>query len=427
MPTANTTSSAKNKFLALLADALRREVFVKLTLGRVAGADKTLQNVFIRAVALRKGTRLSFVFRHATRDLTRNFSYEEGLARIDEMLGGEFRSAHLFTTEQSAQLEFHDSQEPRLSFGKAAHAASVSLRHDRVKERAISLEGAPWLHALGVTTADGRVARGMEAKFRQIHKFIELLQPLLIETGLTPAGTPRPSPLSPPDSGARPARNEDPPDAAAALGLVDMGCGKGYLTFAAFECLRRSGWNELDARGIEARPELVELCNRVARESGFDRLRFEAGDIAGASLERVDLLVALHACDTATDDAIAKGIHAGASLILVSPCCHKELRPQLRPPAVLAGTLKHGILCERQAEFVTDALRAALLEWAGYETRVFEFISTEHTSKNLMIAGVKRREPFDRASRQAEVQALAAFYGIKTLRLAAHLGCALSN
>jgi hypothetical protein len=166
---------------------------------------------------------------------------------------------------------------------------------------------------------------------------------------------------------------------------------------------------------------LVGFCERIARERGFEGLGFEAGTIAGAVVGSVDVLVALHACDTATDDALAKGIEAGASLIVVAPCCHKELRPQLRPPPILASALKHGILRERQAEFVTDALRAALLEWAGYEANVFEFISTEHTAKNLMIAATKRRQARDREAAAKQVRELAAFYGVRASRLAANL------
>jgi hypothetical protein len=138
----------------------------------------------------------------------------------------------------------------------------------------------------------------------------------------------------------------------------------------------------------------------------------------------VDALIALHACDTATDDALAKGIAAGAQLIVVAPCCQKELRAQLTAPPVLAGPLRHGIFQERQAEFVTDALRAELLEWCGYRTKVLEFISTEHTAKNLMIAAVKVRPPGDAADAR-RVRQLAAFYGIRTQRLASHLGLKL--
>ncbi|HEY9250805.1 MAG TPA: methyltransferase, partial [Rariglobus sp.] len=143
-------------------------------------------------------------------------------------------------------------------------------------------------------------------------------------------------------------------------------------------------------------------------------------------LDRLDVLVALHACDTATDDALAKGLAAGARLLVVSPCCQKELRARLSAPAVLADALRHGIFQERQAEFVTDALRAMLLEWAGYRTKVFEFISTEHTAKNLMLTAIKTGRPRGADEALADrIRAFASFYGIRRQQLAAHLGFAL--
>jgi hypothetical protein len=198
-----------------------------------------------------------------------------------------------------------------------------------------------------------------------------------------------------------------------------MGCGKGYLTFAtaAFFGPR------VEVRGIEARQELAELCQRVARAEKFTNLSFSAGNITETALEKTDVLIALHACDTATDDAIAKGIAANAALIVVSPCCQKELRPQLIAPPILADALKHGIFQERQSEFVTDALRALLLEWAGYRTKVFEFISTEHTAKNLMIAAIKSG-PSGNAATAEKLREFARFYGIRTQALATHLGVA---
>jgi hypothetical protein len=145
-------------------------------------------------------------------------------------------------------------------------------------------------------------------------------------------------------------------------------------------------------------------------------------------LEACDILIALHACDTATDDALARGLSAGARLLVVAPCCQKELRPQLTAPPVLANALRHGIFQERHAEFVTDSLRAQLLEHAGYRTKVFEFISTEHTAKNLMIAAIKPREPGSAGNRLQidRVQEFAAFYGVRHQRLAQHLGVSLA-
>lgn len=385
---------ASKAFFKLLASALGDASFVKLTLGGYAGADESLQNVLVRPVTLRVGPRLSVVFRYTTRDITKNLDYVEGTALVRGLVRQEFQTAHLFTTALSAQLECLPGEEPRLITGKPAHAEAPALEHDRSKQRVASFDSAAWLHKLGVTTVAGKVTAGMQAKHRQIHKFAEVLSHLLADM---------------------------PPRESGALSMIDMGCGKGYLTFAAYETLRSHGWPELLARGIERRPELVAQCNHVARECGFEGLQFEAGDIASRAVGNVDVLVALHACDTATDDAIAKGIHANASLIVVAPCCHKELRPQLTPPAPLAHALSHGILRERQAEFVTDALRAELLEWAGYHTKVFEFVSTEHTAKNLMIAAVKRTEATPSDPAAPAVRQLAGFYGITSQSLAKQL------
>ena len=388
------TNSALEEFLALLHDALGRETLVKVTLGAYRGGDATLKNVFVRPVSLRAGPRLSFLYRHAARDLTRNYGYEEGLSHVAQLLKAEFGSAHLFTTEQSAQLERREGRAPRLTLGKAAHSGPPSARHDRARRQWVDPRS-PWLHALGVTTSEGSVREAMAPKFRQISRFVETLDRLM-------AGT---FPAKP--SGLR---------------VADMGSGKGYLTFALYAYLRSTGWQGVEVLGVEATVGLVETCNRVAQENGFDRLRFEADTIQGRALPAADVLMALHACDTATDDAIAKGIRAGAALIIVAPCCHKELRAQLRAPPVLAGALRHGILRERQAEFATDALRAGLLEWAGYETRVFEFIGADHTAKNLMIAAVKRPQAGDPAAYAQRVRDLAGFYGIKQQRLTELLG-----
>lgn len=385
-------NSAKEKWLARLTETLGDGSFVKLTLSMYRGGDTALKNVMVRPVELQDGPRLSFVYRYARRDVTKNFERGEAVELLNDLVGPQFMRAHLFSTQWLSEIEFREGRPARLTEGKAVHAEPPSKSHDKERIRSIIAEKSPWLQALDVTLAGGKIARGMEAKFRQINKFVELLTSLLPETA-----------------------------ADAALSIVDMGCGKGYLTFAAYDSLQRAG-KRCNVRGIEARPELVELCNRVARESHFDHLHFEPGDIADMALDHVDVLIALHACDTATDDAIAKGIAAGAKLILVSPCCHKELRPQLVPPPPLAAALRHGIVLERHAEFVTDALRAALLEWAGYETKVFEFIATEHTGKNLMIAATKRNDGAHREIHAEQVRELAHLYGIRNQRLAGQLG-----
>jgi SAM-dependent methyltransferase len=396
-------SSARDRFLTLLGDAVRAGTLQKLTLGKHRGDDATLQNLFVRPVTLKSGPQFAFVWRHATRDITKNHTPEAALTLLTPLIGTDFLDAHLFTSMQTAQFTTSATGDARLRVHAATPGeagATANPAHDRVKSRPIAPHS-PWLRDLGVTNDHGEPRERMADKYRQIQKFAELLDHLITEA--FPAGA---------------------DNAKKVLDLADMGSGKGYLTFALAAVLG----DRAHVRGVESRPELVDLCNRIARDNGLaERLRFSCGTIASVPLEACDVLIALHACDTATDDALAQGIAAGARLLVVAPCCQKELRPQLTAPPVLAGPLQHGIFQERQAEFVTDALRAQLLEWAGYRTKVFEFVSTEHTAKNLMIAAIKTRPSGTTADATAErVRSLAAFYGIRRQRLAAQLQFSLT-
>ena len=391
----NAAPDHRAKFLALLRTAVADGTLVKLTLGKPRGADATLHNLFVRPVALKSGPHLAFLWRHATRDITKNHAPAAALTELEALIGADFLDAHLFTATQTAQLECQPDATARLKVAPVSdRRPATEPAHDRAKHHLIPAD-APWLRALGVTNDRGQPREGMADKFRQIQKFAELLSHLIADAAL-------------------PADRQ--------LTVVDMGSGKGYLTFATAALLGERA----TVRGIELRPELVELCNRVAREHGLaTRLTFTAGTIADAPLDACDVLIALHACDTATDDALARGLAAGATLLVVAPCCQKELRAQLTAPPILADALRHGIFQERQSEFVTDALRAQLLEWAGYKTKVFEFISTEHTAKNLMIAAIKSQPAGDH-ERAARLRDFAAFYRIRIQRLACHLDFSLA-
>lgn len=391
------TTSARDRFLTLVHEAVAQSTLVKLTLGKARGADASLHNLFVRPVTLKAGPQLSLLWRHATRDITKNIAPTELVSAIEPLLGRDFLDAHLFTTTQSAQFESQPDGTARLRLKATpvpvSPAPPTSERsHDQAKHHLISRTSS-WLRTLGVTNDHDQPRAEMAGKFRQIQKFAELLQHLVTETF--------------------------PSAETQSLSVVDMGCGKGYLTFAAAELLGERA----QVLGIESRPALVATCNAAAVRHGLaPRLTFAAGTIADAPLPAIDLLIALHACNTATDDALARGLSAGARLLVVAPCCQKELRPQLTAPDVLAEALRHGIFQERQAEFVTDALRAQLLEWAGYRTKVFEFVSTEHTAKNLMISAqrVGPRGQTDDA-RAETVRAFARFYGIRRHALARHL------
>ena len=349
--------SPLEEFVALLRASLAENNFRKLTLGRLRSGLDGQQNVYIRLISLRDGIRLSFIHRYPDRDVTKNHPVADGVQIVRNWLGKSSFAATLITSNTQTQLRFDRRGDSRI-FSGIAERSEHNAQHDRKKNRQI--ENETFLKALGILNADGTPRREMGDKYRQIHHFIELLAPAI---HILPRGKP--------------------------LRIVDLAAGKGYLTFAVFTFLKQEGFT-VSMLGIERRRSLVDFCNRVAQECGFYDLRFEVGEIANSNLDGTDIVIALHACDTATDDAIYGGIASGARIILAAPCCHKEVRPQLQPPPILAPLFKYGTQIDRMAESITDTLRAMYLEASGYSTRVQEFISLEHTLKNLLIIASKQ-------------------------------------
>jgi len=196
--------------------------------------------------------------------------------------------------------------------------------------------------------------------------------------------------------------------------IVDFGSGKGYLTFALYDYLKEQKQKLPLITGVELRPNLVSFCQEIAQKSGFEHLDFFEGDVRTYHPEHLDVMIALHACDVATDFAIHTGIRLNASMIMCAPCCHKELRPQLESPEVLQPMLQFGIHAGQQAEMLTDTIRALLLKAYGYDTKVFEFISLEHTSKNKMILATKRKN-FKQPDQSVleQIRALKEMYSIR--------------
>jgi hypothetical protein len=375
------------RFLDKLRDSLEQQTFAKITLSRGRGGSG-LRNVYGRLVELKAGTAVSFTLRYANRDVTRNEAPVDAPGAIEQWLGADFEEAHLFTTTGDWKLRAEHGGEWKMKAARPTFSATLATSHDRPKVRAIA--NAPFLVKLGVTAADGTARPGMADKLRQVERFVEILGHLVDGCALRDA---------------------------KAVHVCDMGAGKGYLTFATHEFFRARGV-AAEVIGVEQRAELVEKTNRVATDLKLEGLRFVQGAIGAFELPAgLDVLIALHACDTATDDALVAGVRAGAKLIVAAPCCQKEVRREFSPPAVLAGVLRHGILAERQAELLTDGLRALALETAGYGASVFEFISSEHTGKNVMIAATKRDVPGDGAAARAELRALMDFFGLRSQRL----------
>lgn len=377
--------STRQKFLTLLSNSLERDTFAKLVLAKYHGSEQDLLRVIARRLTLRGEPCLSFVYRYKTRDVTKNVTVAAGLEAIAEVLGSAFENAHLLTTTQEIQLAISRKGKISLRIGHAEIRQTPSAKHDREKHGFLDLDR-PFLAALGVTDAQHRLIPAMARKWKQINKFIEVLDHAFASSALQDANSIR---------------------------VADFGSGKGYLTFAVEDYLRNTLGVSARVTGVEMRVDLVTLCNAAAQRLGIAALSFEPGDIANHASGPIDIMIALHACDTATDYAIHKGIRAGASIILCAPCCHKELRPQMHSPALLRPLLQHGIHLGQQAEMLTDGLRALLLEAQGYEAKVFEFVSLEHTSKNKMILAVKRVHPTGSEDARAQIRAIKEFYGVR--------------
>lgn len=335
--------------------------FSKLTLSKPRYKSNGLQNIFIRVVDIKASQKLSFNYRHKTKDLTKNFDLTEGLNELTAQLEDKFKNATLLTPSATFQLMINKKGKVAVIESKPA-AASTSSTHDKQKLKRAPLD-APYLHELGITNTSGELIPKMADKYRQINKYLEIMDHQ-IEASIQ--------------------KKE--------LSIVDMGSGKGYLTFALYDFLKREKGLDVTVTGIELRQELVDFCNDKAKKCGFEKLQFINQRIEEFEEEHIDILIALHACDTATDDALAKAIIAKSELIVCAPCCHKQVRQQVKGKTQETPILKYGIFQERHFEMVTDTIRALILEQHGYQSKVFEFVSNEHTRKNIMLIGTKSNQ-----------------------------------
>jgi SAM-dependent methyltransferase len=401
---------AIDAFVAAVRAALADGGFESIVLAKNRAADGEPRAIRIRRIEIKSEPALTFVSSYATRDITRNCAIEDGLAAIaghlDRKRAPAFAHAILRTRDGDTQLLVGKKGTATLRPPhRAPPAATMSAPampapHDRTRARRLPVE-LPFLVELGITDASHHVVPAMARKWRQIDKFLEVLDHAI--DALPPA-------LLASAAGERPLR------------VVDYGCGKGYLTFAVHEHLRRRFGIAPQVTGVELRAELVDFCNGVAARARSDGLRFVQGDLRSVAPAAMDMMIALHACDTATDHAIDLGVRAGAAVLVCAPCCHKELRPQIARPRPLSGLLRHGVHLGQEAEMVTDSMRALLLETRGYEARVFEFVSLEHTSKNKMILARRRDDAACNAERaRAELAELKSFYGIRAQTLEALL------
>lgn len=347
------------EYISYIKESIEKDDFVKLTLSKPYVKSSSLKNVYLRLIEIKGVKHFSFLYRYITNDQTKNYTFDEAFEILNTLLLENFRIATLFRIEENVLFLMNKKRKGSIRKEYAENKRDNAFDHDRAKEKRAT-SSSDYLFHLGVTDKDGQVIPKMADKFRQINKYLEVMESLVKNTKL-------PSPLH----------------------VVDMGSGKGYLTFALYDFLKNKLGLDVYVTGVELREELVNYCSSVSAKCEYTDLKFEAAYIQDINPNKIDILIALHACDTATDDAIYKGMMSDASIVVCAPCCHKQIRQQLKGKTFENPILRYGIFKERQFEMVTDTIRSLILEQHKYQTKVFEFVSNEHTRKNVLLVGTK--------------------------------------
>ena len=369
----------QEELTALLRETVDDELY-QIILSNPREKDKAFK-IKIRPVMLKD----SVIFQKTTYEGTKvfhdNLSSEEIIVQVEDMLTSAFKQCEIehrrcravVLVSKKGKITVNRKQTENIGTGLEADR-ELQLSHNRVKKY-ILREGipVPFLVDLGVQTREGRIVHSRYDKFKQINRFLEFIEDIL------------------------PTLSKE-----RTVHIIDFGCGKSYLTFAMYYYLHDLKGYDVEITGLDLKEDVIKDCNRLSKKYGYDKLRFIKGDIAEYDGQNtVDMVVTLHACDTATDYALDKAVKWGSRVILSVPCCQHEINKQIHNEE-LSALLRYGIIKERMAALITDAVRANLLEAEGYETSILEFIDMEHTPKNLLIRAVKRDSADGR--RQQEVK-----------------------
>ena len=334
--------------------------------GQQKGTSLAWGKVVVRPVEIKGERNLQFSYFDEKKDVTSNYLAAESAAPLDELLALPFRNIFVENTTGNLQVNISKKGKVLVNEVKAASPVIADLSHDRQKSRLLTAENAePFLKAVGIMTQDGKIRADMQRKFKQINEFLRLVD----------------------ETGSFVHFRESP------LHVVDFGCGNAYLTFAVYYYLHDILQLDAHVVGVDIKADLIERHQEKAQALGWSQLTFQTSRISEYTSEIVpDVVLALHACDTATDDALAQGIRWGSKLIVCAPCCQHELQQQMSQvpmPNALLPIFQHGILFERVGDILTDTFRASILRILGYRTDVTQFVPIEHTAKNLMIRAVK--------------------------------------
>jgi len=376
-----------DKFFGIFKKIVEEKELLKLTFSKSSKAND-LKNIIAKIIKIKSQYLLNVVFRHTTKDITKNYPLDEGIKILQELYNNHFQNADLYGTTANYFLKKNKKGKTHFQEVESITDKIPCFEHNKNKKEIIEVANNIYLKEVGICNALGEVKPDMYHKFRQLNKYIELLMPAL--KAIKHTGT---------------------------IHITDMGSGKGYLTFALYDYLTNMQKKSVRITGVENNAALVNFCNELAVKCGFNNLGFIQGSIEKTVMPDFDILIALHACDTATDEAIFRGIKANASLIVCAPCCHKQIRKEIAVKNQLYPLLKHGIFMEREAEMITDTLRVMWLEAFGYNTRIVEFIETEHTPKNILIIAQKHTTKTNYEHKVTDIEEFKKFFGIKYVKL----------
>ena len=344
-------------------------------------ADK----VKIRPVKLKEELYFQTSVSDGKKEFHKNYEKADILEQLDHWLRKDYRQLQMDTTTQSIQALISKKGKATVKQKIARDMRSARVLDHNRKKRYLLEEGTPipFLVDLGVMTAEGAIVRSRYDKFRQINRYLEFVEDILPEL-----------------------------DKDRELTLIDFGCGKSYLTFALYYYLTVKKQYRIRMIGLDLKKDVMEHCQELAEKYGYERLTFLTGDIADYDgVEQVDMVVSLHACDTATDYALEKALQWNAKVIFAVPCCHHELNRQMHSTE-MNPVLKYGLIQERMAALMTDAFRADVLELEGYQVQVLEFIDMEHTPKNILIRAVKQNMPLPSEKKEKLLDSLQTCMGI---------------
>ena len=369
-------------FFEKLKASLQDGSMVKMTLSKPVDKNNELRNVYVKPVLLKNNKMFQFVFRYERRDETKNYDAVRTMEQIGSLVPEVFQNVSLFTISEDITLLFNKKGKPSLICKPVKEQRTQDLSHDHEKTRLID-PTKPWWFLLGLTTREGKILADMQHKFRQICKYVEIVDGVMKNVKF-----------------------------GDEIHIADMGAGKGYLTFALYEYLTSKYDKKIVMEGVEIRQDLVLKINDIIGKCGLKDFTFVENSIENYKPVKLDVLIALHACDTATDDAILIGVRNDAKLIICAPCCHKQIRREMEKSGRTDAITRFGIFLERQAVMVTDAVRALVLEYCGYKTNVMEFIEMEDTPKNVLLVGKKSNASVDKVTISKQIGDLLGQYGI---------------